>query len=158
MKIKMNAVVLASLMFSGVAVADSADNIVGAFLGATIAKDDHQKTQNDMTYGIEFERRMTEVLGAGITIETAPGAHHDDGVDIYLINAFYRPDDHWRIGVGIGTEKVGGYKGYSKNIERIGVSYDFHLGNGWGLAPMLNLDFIGGKKAYVTGAALTYSF
>ena len=43
-------------------------------------------------------------------------------------------------------------------LVRLGVGYDFHLGEKFGLAPQVNLDFVNNEEVWVYGVALTYGF
>ena len=132
------------------------NHIVGLFAGATSFEGKHGR-EKEATYGIEYEYRLNANFSLGATYETSPDAHHDDGVDVQLVNAYYRPDAHWRIGVGFGEEKVGGHHPHDESLKRVGVAYDFHF-DGFGVAPALNVDFVNGHKAYVVGIALSKTF
>lgn len=131
-------------------------HLIGAFLGATsFEQGDDRKTE--ATYGIEYEFRFNPHLSVGAAYETSPDAHYGDGIDVQIIGLYYRPDSHWRFGVAIGEEKVGGDHPYDEPLKRIGVAYDFHFGS-FGIAPTVNVDFVDGHKAYVAGVVFAKSF
>ena len=41
---------------------------------------------------------------------------------------------------------------------RIGIGYDIHVGESFGLVPTVNLDFVNNEKVWVYGLAVTYGF
>jgi hypothetical protein len=43
-------------------------------------------------------------------------------------------------------------------LFRVGLAYDIHLAERFGLAPGLNLDFVNGEEVWVYGVTLTYGF
>ena len=43
-------------------------------------------------------------------------------------------------------------------VFRVGLAYDIHLNQRFGLAPGVNLDFVNGEEVWVYGLTLTYGF
>jgi hypothetical protein len=43
-------------------------------------------------------------------------------------------------------------------LFRIGAGYDFHLGESFGLVPLVSLDFVNNEKVWVYGLAFTYGW
>lgn len=143
-------------------------HIVGLFVGATrtdVPKiDDHghevhgeEESETETSFGIEYEFRFTKHVSAGLTYEETPDGHHDAGVSLALINLYYRPDSHWRLGAGVGEEEIDGEHGKTETVSRVGVAYDFHVG-GFGIAPTVNVDFVDDKTATVAGIVFSKSF
>ena len=150
---------MALLMSSSLALAGGNDHgadkkhIVGVFLGAT--NDAHSET--DGTAGIEYEYKFTEHFGIGAVYEHSPDAHNDDGVSVYLASAYWHPYAGWRIGLGIGEEKLHGSHGHEESLYRASIAYDFHIG-GFGIAPTFNLDRVDGESIEVYGVTLSKAF
>ncbi len=70
-----------------------------------------------------------------------------------------RPDDP---GCGCGKSEDSGHGGPDKDatyfVFRIGVAYDFHIGERFGIAPAVNLDFVNNEEVWVYGLNFTYGF
>ncbi len=147
------------LMSSSLALASDDDHgadkkhIVGVFLGAT--NDAHSVT--DFTVGVEYEYKFTEHFGIGAVYEHSPSAHDDDGVSVYLASAYLHPHAGWRLGLGIGEEKLHGDHGHKQSLYRASVAYDFHIG-GFGIAPTFNLDRVDGESIEVYGVTFSKAF
>ena len=43
-------------------------------------------------------------------------------------------------------------------LFRVGLAYDIHLDERFGMAPGVNLDFVNGEEVWVYGLTLTYGF
>jgi hypothetical protein len=43
-------------------------------------------------------------------------------------------------------------------LLRIGIGYDFHIGERFGVVPNVNLDFVDHEEVWVYGVAFTYGF
>ena len=128
-------------------------HIVGVFSGVT--NDAHNVT--DGTLGIEYEYKFTRQFGIGAIYEKTPNAHHDDGVSVYLASAYLHPYAGFRLGLGVGKEKVHGSHGYTESLVRASVAYDFHVG-GFGIAPTFNLDRVNGENIEVFGVTFSKTF
>ena len=128
------------------------ENNIGVFGGFTSIDGN-----TDATFGIEYERRLTNLIGVGVIYEHSPNAHGGDGVSIYMGELHLHPWKELRISVGYGKEKVHYQGSKTKDIWRLGAAYDFHVG-GVGLAPTLNLDRIDGQTATVFGLTLVKGF
>ena len=129
------------------------NHIVGVFLGAT--NDAHSVT--DETVGVEYEYKFTERFGIGAVYEYSPDAHDDDGVSVYLASAYLHPYAGWRLGLGLGEEKVHGSHGHEEGLFRASVAYDFHVG-GFGIAPTFNLDIVDVETIEVYGVTFSKAF
>ena len=60
---------------------------------------------------------------------------------------------HQKSGEGGGTDEDATYF-----LVRLGVGYDIHLGESFGLVPSVNLDFVNNEEVWVYGLAVTYGF
>ena len=60
---------------------------------------------------------------------------------------------HQKSGEGGGTDKDATYF-----LVRLGVGYDIHLGERFGLIPTVMLDFVNNEEVWVYGLAVTYGF
>ena len=127
-------------------------NYLGVFTGIL---DSGGKSEN--IFGIEYEYKFNAQWGVGAVYEKANDYHDGDGLTSKIAALYYHPDGNWRIGAGFGKEKVGGYHPHTENLTRLGVSYDFHIGD-FGIAPSLNFDRVDGHTARVYGVAFLWSF
>jgi len=125
------------------------------FIGAFVGILDNDETEN--VFGLEYEYKFNSQWGVGAVYEKANDAHHGDGITSKIVSIYYHPVGDWRIGAGFGDEKVGGAHPHSENLTRLGVSYDFHIGD-MGIAPSLNFDRVNGHTAKVYGVAFIWSF
>lgn len=76
---------------------------------------------------------------------------------VKVAEVFYHPFKNFRVGAGLGEEKIGGAHPHTEDLYRLTASYDYHIGD-FGLAPTIAVDFIDGHQAYVFGVALIRPF
>lgn len=127
-------------------------HVVGVFGGFTSVSG-----HTDATIGLEYEYRFNKQFGAGVVYEHIPDAHDGDGASIYMGQLHLHPWKELRLSAGYGWEKVHYEGSKSKDIWRVGVAYDFHVGE-IGIAPMFNLDRVDGHTAKVYGLAIVKAF
>lgn len=127
-------------------------NTVGVFGGFTSIGGD-----TEATFGIEYERRFTQLVGVGIVWEKTPNAHNGDGTSIFMGQIHLHPWQELRLSVGYGKEKIHHEGTHKVDVWRFGVAYDFHM-EGFGIAPTFNLDRIDGHTAKVFGIVLNKGF
>jgi len=142
-------------------------NEVAVFLGAT----DEKGHDTEGTWGFDYKRRIAERWAAGLIFDYAGGD---------LRNAILAPSISFWPGLGnlqlLGAAGVEFHKGRSGGghekadhdggtdsdetyfLVRLGVGYDFHIGESFGLAPQVNLDFVNNEEVWVYGVAVTYGF
>lgn len=131
-------------------------SVVGVFLGAT----DPEEYSTEFTYGLEYGYRITPKFGVGAVYEKTDDGHDGAGTSVVLGSLYYSPVPGWRLGAGVGSEKVDGHHGkssHSETLYRAGVAYHFHVG-GIGLSPVVNVDFVDGDHAFVYGLAISKAF
>ncbi|MEP1470133.1 MAG: hypothetical protein ABJK25_04105 [Halieaceae bacterium] len=126
---------------------------VGVFLGDS----DERSGGDHFTVGVEYEYKFNPKFGAGVVFETTDGAHDGDGVSVGLAALYYHPYAGWRLGAGLGTEKIHGSHGGYESLYRVGVAYDFHVGK-FGIAPDVSLDRVDGENILVYGLVFSYGF
>ena len=127
-------------------------HIPGIFIGAT-----NFDSETELTFGLEYEYKINSQWGVGAVYESTSEAHHGDGVTVSLVSAFYHPDSHIRLGLGLGQEEIGGYHPHTESLYRVSAGYDFHVDQ-FGIAPTLAIDVIDGEQAFVFGVAFTRPF
>lgn len=132
--------------------AGDAHHLPGIFLGYT-----HAESNNEFTYGIEYEYKFNSDWGVGAIYEKTEDAHHGDGVTVKLVQAFYHLPQHIRLGVGIGEEKIGGAHPHTEDLYRVSATYEYHVGD-FAIEPTFAVDFIDSEKAYVFGVAFVRPF
>jgi hypothetical protein len=154
----LKSIAVSSIILSGAFGAQAADtgelkqHVVGVFGGFTSVSG-----HTDATFGLEYEYRFTKQIGAGFVYEHTPGAHDSDGASVYMGQLHLHPWKELRLTAGYGKEKVHYEGSKSKDIWRVGVAYDFHVGQ-IGIAPVFNLDRVDGHTAKVFGLTLVKAF
>jgi hypothetical protein len=137
-------------------------HVAGIFLGGT----DPEEGNTEFTFGAEYEFRFAQRFGVGLVYERTNDGHdsaHDDGhghvveveedVSVGIFALHLHPIHALRLTAGVGME-------YGSHIEdeelvRVGAAYDFELGQGFALAPTVNVDLVDGDKAVVFGITLS---
>ena len=104
---------------------------VGVFLGGT--HDYHD--ENAVTVGLDYEYRLTQLLGAMAFIDYAGG-----DIDSAVVGGglFFHPIGDVRLLTAVGKEV---HHGHSEFVARLGALYDFHLEK-WTLSPTLLFDIL----------------
>jgi hypothetical protein len=142
------------------------ENEVAVFFGGT----DERGHDTEFTLGLDYKRRIAERWAVGGIFDYAGGE---------LRNTVLAPSVSFWPGLGNlqllaapGVEFHQGRDdgGHEKSAEgeadkdatyflfRLGVAYDIHLGERFGLAPQVNLDFVNNEEVWVWGIAVTYGF
>ena len=131
------------------AAAEEADrpNRIGLFLGAT-TKDGH----TGFTIGLEYERRLSELIGVGAVAEATPNGREFVGA----VPVFFHPVGGLAFSIGPGFSVEDGHAHF---LVRFGVGWDFELPAGLSLAPTVSYDLTEGTEdAVVYGVLLSYVF
>ncbi|MFT4860930.1 MAG: hypothetical protein ACI95C_000128 [Pseudohongiellaceae bacterium] len=107
---------------------------------------------NNLTIGIDYEYRVSELLGLGVVVERAGG-------EIDATTALAVADIHFSSGV---IMQVGpGFESHDSEqifVARIGILYEFELGE-FTLSPQLHWDYHAeGESALVAGLAFGFGF
>jgi hypothetical protein len=114
------------------------------FAGATF---NHSET--DASFGLTYERRLTEKFGIGGLVEYTNGREW-----VYAVPFSWRITEPWKVVVAPGWEHEEGENTY---LTRVGTSYEFEMGE-MTLAPEINFDFVDGDTAFVAGVSLGWAF
>jgi hypothetical protein len=77
------------------------EHIGGVFAGVT-----HVDSDSDVTLGIEYELKVLDAFGFGMIYEHTPDAHSNEGASVYVLSGYLHPYQGWRLGFGLGQEKV----------------------------------------------------
>ena len=142
-------------------------NEVAVFLGAT----DEPGHGTELTWGLDYKRRIAERWAVGVLFDYAGGEQRNAVLapmvaywpglgNLQLMAAagveFHQGRD------GDGHQKSGEDGGSNEDatyfLFRLGIGYDIHLGESFGLVPNLNLDFVNNEKVWVYGLAVTYGW
>ncbi|WP_102796879.1 hypothetical protein [Bowmanella denitrificans] len=132
--------------------AAEAKHYPGIFIGVLNAAG-----ETDLSLGLEYEFRFSKQWGAGLVYEKASDTHHGDGVSATIAALYYHPYAGWRVGAGVGREKIHGHHGHSEDLYRLNLAYDFHFG-GFGVAPTFSIDRVDGHHSRVYGISITKAF
>jgi len=121
---------------------------VGGFLGGT-----HDYNSEDaLTVGLDYEYRLTKLLGAIALIEYA-GGNIDSA--IFGGGLLFHPGGDVRLLTAVGKEV---HHGHSEFVARLGAFYDFHLGNGT-MSPVLMVDILeSGELNVIYGIGMGHGF
>ena len=142
-------------------------NEVALFMGAT----DEHGHDTEFTWGLDYKRRVAERWAVGVLVDYAGGEVRN--AVLAPMVAFWPGLGHLQILAAAGVEfhqgRDGG--GHQKSGEageadqdatyfliRVGVGYDFHLGESFGLVPIVMLDFVNNEEVWVYGLAVTYGW
>jgi hypothetical protein len=120
-------------------------NVLAGFVGLT-----HERRENGLALGVEYERKITESVGVGMLAEYTFGEF-----DFWVVaTPVYFGVDRWRFGIAPGLE---GTRGETEPLARLIVGYEFE-GKGRHYAPGLSIDFVDGEQVYVLGIAVGFEF
>lgn len=119
-------------------------NFLGVFAGVT----DEDRRERAATFGIEYERRLSERFGIGALVEHAFG---DLDFTIYAIPFAWHAGP-WKWYVAPGIENSDHHSG-NEFLLRVGVEYGFEIGD-YEIAPQFDVDFVDGEEVLVL--ALTF--
>ena len=142
-------------------------NEIGLFVGGT----DKAGHDPQFTWGLDYKRKIAERWAVGLLFDYAGDE---------LRNSILAPSVSFWPGIG-GLQLLaapgiefhegrngGGHGGAESGDEvdanatyflfRVGLAYDIHLDERFGMAPGVNLDFVNGEEVWVYGVTLTYGF
>ena len=108
-----------------------APNLVSVFIGNT-----QRGSSNGASLGLEYERRLSTLIGLGAFAEYAGG--DIDAVRIG-VPVFFHPHAGWVFKLAPGTEIE---HADAQFMMRAGVENEFEVASRWILIPQINADFI----------------
>lgn len=113
----------------------------------------HEKgSQNGGAYAIEYEYRLHELVGVGAVFDATSGIKDDPLV--LAVTAIVHPVGGLKLIAGPGFE----FKRKEDFLVRVGVGWDFHLGEHLTLGPVVTADFVSWDTNYNYGVALGWGF
>jgi hypothetical protein len=135
-------------------------NHIGVFLGVTEGGDEEGggKEDTSATIALEYERRLTRLIGIGVVLDYVGGERRDH---VGIIPLSFRPGRHARFVVGPGWERHAGTDGSGAEFEalvRIGFSYAIETVPGNSVSPEINVDFADGETLLIVGATIGWGF
>jgi len=123
---------------------------VAVFLGGGVRDEDH--TESGFVAGLDYEYRLTHLLGAGLLVEVATGDLRE------VIVAFPFTLHPWR---GLRFVAAPGMEipdhGDVEFAMRLGVGYHFPIGH-FTVGPEFNADLVDGEPTYVIGLSFGWGF
>lgn len=120
-------------------------------------------TQNDsgdhgLTLGVDYVYRFNPLLGLGGLVEYAGG---DFEHLVIAVPLFISPYKNWTFVLAPGTEVYNEGETDSKHrawLARVGVSYQFYIGERYSISPEFNIDLSEHETLYVYGFAFGYGW
>ena len=113
---------------------------VAVFVGGT----DSAHEGSGVSLGIDYEYRWHQNFGVGVLAEYADLNHAAWIVGVPL---FVHPYRGLKLLVMPGVEFTNNHSNF---LTRVGVGYDFHIGD-WSITPSANVDFVAGANNLVFG-------
>ncbi len=110
---------------------EHAKHTLSLFAGVTREHD-----ENHQTLGFEYSYRLNHSWSLGAVIERADRQKEST---LAIAFAHWWPYKELFLGAGIGQKDPGDKR---ENTFRATIGYEFMLGDGWAIAPNLNLDII----------------
>jgi len=108
------------------------------------------------TVGIDYEHRFGRAWGLGVLADWVLGT--GEGREVIVAPAvFFHPFDRIRIDFAPGVELIP-EEDATEFMLRVGIDYDFEVGDHWVIAPNVNVDFVNDDFIPVCGIELGYLF
>jgi hypothetical protein len=110
------------------------------------------------TFGIEYRRNLSSLVGVGALVEFAGGERRDG---VLLASATFLLGRHAELIVGAGAERSRGteiFAGGDNFTARLGFGWSIPLVPGNTLRPEINLDHVDGEQLIVLGASIGWGF
>jgi hypothetical protein len=135
---------------------EASPNHIGLFLGVTAGgeTEGHGKESNSATIAVDYERRFTRLLGAGVIVEFVGGERRAWATGAAVT---FRPLQRTKFLMGVGWERQE-ETGHTEPLARIGFSYAFQVVPGNSISPEINLDFVDGETVVVAGVTIGWGF
>jgi hypothetical protein len=122
-----------------------AANEIALFVGIT-----HERRENAFALGLEYERRISRILGIGIGVEQTFG---DLDFWVYTVPFTFHAE-RWKFVVAPGIEKS---RGGSENLGRFALGYELDRPD-LNVIPTFTIDFVDGEAVYIIGVSLGRGF
>lgn len=153
-------------------------NHIALFLGSSTTTEEvpEGSSATSFTLGADYERRLSGLIGLGLLVDFAIGDF--ERTALLGVPLFVHPVGGLRLVAAPAVEFASEAESESPDMNgeaaqeesseresetgfafRLGVGYEFELGERWSLAPEFNTDFISGKSAtLVYGLSLGLGF
>ncbi|MHC4848885.1 MAG: hypothetical protein ACYTEG_10580 [Planctomycetota bacterium] len=124
-------------------------NVLRGFVGATTKGD-----RTEASFAAIYERRLTHVWAVGLVVEFTPSLQERL---VTVPSLFIHPYKGLALTVAPGVEVEDDEVSF---LVRLGAAWDFELGEGWSIAPELNIDLVEGGEdiPFVYGLSLGKDF
>ena len=123
-------------------------NVFGTFFGIT----DENRGGRAFTFGLEYNRWVTDDFGIGVGIERAWG---DLNFNLVTVPFAWR-SGRWKFFAGPGLEKADDHDD-SEFLVRAGVEYEFRH-RAFEIAPKLMVDYVNDEYVFVVGVVIGHGF
>ena len=138
--------ILLSVVAAGSAAAD--EQSLSLFVGNT---DD--RGEDAFSLGLAYEYRFSELLGVGGFVDHAGG---DVRTGVVGVPVFLHPVAGLLLLAAPGIEHQ--VDGGNEFLFRLGLGWEFELGERWVITPVANVDFVDSEEVYVYGIEFSYRF
>jgi hypothetical protein len=143
-------------------------HFIGGFIGGTRLPHEH-----GVTVGAEYEYKLSERFGAGVTAESVGGNMNEN---VFVALGYFHPVESLSLFLGggwdrrlkvepeSGSEEVGTFSDAEgelrgrRPLARVGLGYEIPLGRAVVAIPNLSLDFAGGETIAVFGVTVGFGF
>ncbi len=130
-------------------------NHVAFFVGPTATEEERPGGTDDprFTLGVNYERRLTRLLGLGAVLEAVPEGEREA---VVLVPVFFHVGRRAKFLIGAGAQRLEDPE-ETTFVARIGFEYDFHVKRVI-LTPELNFDFSEEADFSVLGLNIGWGF
>ena len=125
---------------------------VGFFLGGASRPEDHGSDEHGFAGGMDYEYRFSQWVGVGVLVEAATGDLRD-AVVAGLV--FVHPWKGLLFAAGAGAE-ISSHD--TEFLARLGLAYQFPVGERFTIAPNFNVDLVHGDPTYIYGITFGMGF
>ena len=133
-------------LFTGTA--GAAEQSLSLFVGITDDRGD-----NAFSLGLDYEYHLSELVGIGGLVDVATG---DVRSFVVGVPVFVHPVGGLLLLAAPGVEHQD--DGSNEFLFRIGVGWEFEVGERFAITPIANIDFVDGDEVYVWGVEFGYRF
>lgn len=118
------------------------------FTGSTMERD-----ESALATGVDYEYRVSDFLGVGAVVERTAG-----DIDALLVLAAFdlHVTNSFVIQTGPGIDFIDDEE--HEFVYRLGMLYEWELGDGYTLSPQVHYDWSSDEDAYVVGLAVGRAF
>jgi len=128
-----------------------------AFFGGITKESSHGHTLEEATFGIDYVRHVSPHFGLGAIVDHAGG---EIDSTVLAASVVWHPVGGLYLLAAPGVEWVDDEHGSSDSefLVRVGIGYDFEIGERFTLGPVYNVDFVDGEEIQVFGLTFGFGF